>query len=46
MADAAKAAARKPVYERFIEANEALIACFGAISKDDAQSMTAAQLDS
>ena len=36
----------KPVFQKFIEANQALVDCMASIPKDEAEGMTAAQLDS
>ena len=36
----------KPVFQRFIEANEALIDCFAAVPKDSLNDMNSGQLDS
>ena len=36
----------KPVLQKFVEANDALLDCMAAYSKDDAFSMSAAALDS
>ena len=36
----------KPVLQKFIEANDALLDCMAAFSKDDISSMSAATLDS
>ena len=36
----------KPILQKFVEANEALMDCMAAVPKDDIESMSAAQLDS
>lgn len=36
----------KPVFQRFIEANEALLDCFAAVPKESLAEMNAGQLDS
>ena len=38
--------ASKPVFQRFVEANTALLDCYGKISKDSLDKMSEAEMDS
>ena len=44
--EAAKANAQKPVFQRFMEANNALVDCFAAVPKETLQEQSSAALDS
>ena len=44
--EAAKANAQKPVFQRFMEANNALADCYAAVPKETLQEQSSAALDS